>query len=51
MNYPLFILLGTHQDVKIECNLKEKDKIVKVKYLYNKQRIIKKIIHKITKED
>ncbi len=40
-----------YQDVKIECNLKEKEKIVKAKYLYNKQRIIKKIIHKITKED
>lgn len=40
-----------YQDINIKCCLKEKDKIVKVKILYNKQRILKKIITTLLKED
>lgn len=40
-----------YQDIKIYTSLKTDEKIIKVKLLYNKQRIIKKILEKIIKEE
>lgn len=40
-----------YQDIKIYTSLKTDEKIIKVKLLYNKQRIIKKIIETIIKEE
>lgn len=40
-----------YQDIKIITNLKVKEKIIKSKILYNKQRIIYKIINYITGEE
>ena len=40
-----------YQDIKIKCNLKDSEKIVKTKILYNKQRIIRKIISIIKEEE
>lgn len=40
-----------YQDIKIITNLKVKETIIKSKILYNKQRIINKIINYITGEE
>ena len=40
-----------YQDIKIYTSLKTNEKIIKVKLLYNKQRIIKKILEIIIKEE
>lgn len=40
-----------YQDIQITSNLKEKEKVIKIKLLHNKQRIIAKIKNIITEEE